>query len=357
MHATLFQNLLKGWHLKNGRILPWVNEIDPYKIWVSEIILQQTRVRQGSPYYLRFIKSFPDIFALANATEMEVFKHWEGLGYYSRAANLHRTAKYIVAQYNGVFPKTYNEIIKLKGIGPYTAAAISSFAFSLPHAVVDGNVHRVISRIFGIKADISTSKGRNEIQRIADILITRDEPGAFNQAMMDFGASTCLPIAPLCVKCIFADNCRAFLTSTQKEYPFKKQKPPLRNRYFQLFLIQHEDSLFLTYRKDKDIWKGLHILPYIETADEKWQVPSGGLPLGGLVIQKEQVCEMEQRDKQLLTHQRIYLNYHRITLTHLQKTNFDKDFIIVPKDKIKTLVFPKFLHTFIERNKHFFENK
>jgi len=357
MHPDLFQDLLKHWQLINGRTLPWVDEKDPYKIWLSEIILQQTRVNQGLPYYNRFIHSFPDIFALANASESEVFKNWEGLGYYSRARNLHWTAKYIVASCDGVFPNTYDEIIKLKGIGPYTAAAIASFAFSLPYAVLDGNVHRVISRIFGIKTDISTPKGRKEIQEIADKLIDRQEPGKFNQAIMDFGASVCLPVSPFCGKCVFADSCKAFLTDSQKEYPFKKQKPPLRNRYFQLFLIQSGDKICLTHRKEKDIWRGLYIFPYIETADEKWQVPEVGLKLCGLVIDKKDIREMEQRDKQLLTHQRIYLNYHLIALSDLPAAIPDKNHFMVPIDKMKSFAFPKFLHLFMNKNNHIFEYK
>lgn len=357
MRPTLFQELLKEWHLQYGRILPWVDEKNPYKIWISEIILQQTRVEQGLPYYVKFIEAFPNVLALANASETEVFKYWEGLGYYSRARNLHWSAKHIVQQYKGIFPNHYADIIKLKGVGLYTAAAISSFAFSLPYAVLDGNVHRVISRIFCIKSDIATPKGRKEIQNMADFLIDRSEPGKFNQAMMDFGATVCLPASPLCEKCLFADYCQAFLTNSQKEYPFKKPKPPLRNRYFQLFLIYSDTDLILTYRKEKDIWRGLNSFPLLETADEKWKFPEEGLDIAGIFIQRKQVQEKSQNDIQLLTHQRVHLFYHLIKLSVLPQTISDNDLNIVPLNQIKDRVFPKFIHRFIEKNKYLFESK
>jgi len=357
MLPSLFQELLKEWHLQFRRILPWVDEKNPYKIWISEIILQQTRVEQGLPYYVKFIEAFPNVLALANASESEVFKYWEGLGYYSRARNLHWSAKHIVHQYKGIFPNQYADIIKLKGVGPYTAAAISSFAFSLPYAVLDGNVHRVISRIFCIKSDIATPKGRKEIQNIADILIDPNEPGKFNQAMMDFGATVCLPASPLCEKCLFADYCQAFLTNSQKEYPFKKPKPPLRNRYFQLFLIYSDTDLILTYRKEKDVWRGLNSFPLLETADEKWKFPEEGLAIAGIFIQRKQVQEKSQNDIQLLTHQRVHLFYHLIKLSVLPQTISDNDLNIVPLNQIKDQVFPKFIHRFIEKNNYLFESK
>ena len=304
MLPKLFQDLLKEWHLQLERPLPWVNEKDPYKIWISEIILQQTRVVQGLPYYTRFLDNFPNVIGLANATEAEVIKCWEGLGYYSRARNIHWSAKYIVKELHGVFPTQYDEIIKLKGVGPYAAAAIASFAFSLPFAVLDGNVHRVISRIFSVTADITTSKGRKIIQDIADNLLDRENPAGFNQAIMDFGATVCLPASPLCVQCVFADHCTSYLTDTQRDFPFKKVKKPLRNRYFHLFLVQAEKHIFLTHRKEKDIWRGLYTLPFIETRNEEWKFPLEGIQLGGISIEENQIQTLHHTDQQLLTHQR-----------------------------------------------------
>jgi A/G-specific adenine glycosylase len=352
--ARLFQDLLKEWHLQLDRPLPWVNEKDPYKIWISEIILQQTRVVQGLPYYVRFLDTFPNVTALANAPETEVLKCWEGLGYYSRARNLHWSAKYIVNELNGVFPEQYDEILKLKGVGPYAAAAIASFAFSLPYAVLDGNVHRVISRIFSVTADITTSKGRKIIQDIADKLLDRENPAGFNQAIMDFGATVCLPASPLCDQCVFADHCTSYLTDTQRDFPFKKVKKPLRNRYFHLFLVQAGKHIFLTHRKEKDIWRGLYTLPFIETRDEQWKFPLEGIQLGGISIEENQIQILNYKDQQLLTHQRIHLYYHQVTLATVGEKLSGDNIEIVPITNLKEFAFPKFLLRFIDENESLF---
>ena len=354
MVARLFQDLLKEWHLQLDRPLPWVNEKDPYKIWISEIILQQTRVVQGLPYYVRFLYTFPNVTALANAPETEVLKCWEGLGYYSRARNLHWSAKYIVNELNGVFPEQYDEILKLKGVGPYAAAAIASFAFSLPYAVLDGNVHRVISRIFSVTADITTSKGRKIIQDIADKLLDRENPAGFNQAIMDFGATVCLPASPLCDQCVFADHCTSYLTDTQRDFPFKKVKKPLRNRYFHLFLVQAGKHIFLTHRKEKDIWRGLYTLPFIETRDEQWKFPLEGIQLGGLSIEENQIQILNYKDQQLLTHQRIHLYYYKVTLATMGEKISGDNIEIVPITNLKEFAFPKFLLRFIDENESLF---
>ena len=356
MLARLFQDLLKEWHLQLDRPLPWVNEKDPYKIWISEIILQQTRVVQGLPYYVRFLYTFPNVTALANAPETEVLKCWEGLGYYSRARNLHWSAKYIVNELNGVFPEQYDEILKLKGVGPYAAAAIASFAFSLPYAVLDGNVHRVISRIFSVSADITTSNGRKTIQNIADQLLDKESPAKFNQAIMDFGATVCLPASPLCDQCVFADHCTSYLTDTQRDFPFKKVKKPLRNRYFHLFLVQAGKHIFLTHRKEKDIWRGLYTLPFIETRDEQWKFPLEGIQLGGLSIEENQIQILNYKDQQLLTHQRIHLYYYKVTLATMGEKISGDNIEIVPITNLKEFAFPKFLLRFIAENKSLFAN-
>ena len=355
MLPKLFQDLLKEWHLQLERPLPWVNEKDPYKIWISEIILQQTRVVQGLPYYTRFLDHFPNIITLANATEAEVIKCWEGLGYYSRARNIHWSAKYIVKEHNGVFPSQYDEIIKLKGVGPYAAAAIASFAFSLPYAVLDGNVHRVISRIFSVSADITTSKGRKKIQDIANKLLDKENPAGFNQAIMDFGATVCLPASPLCDQCVFADHCTSYLTDTQRDFPFKKVKKPLRNRYFHLFLIQTGKHIFLSHRKEKDIWRGLYTLPFIETRDEQWKFPTEGIQMGGISIEENQIQILNYKDQQLLTHQRIHLYYYKVTLATGGEKISDDSIEMVPLTNIKEFAFPKFLLRFIADNKSLFE--
>jgi len=353
----LFQELLKEWHLQLKRPLPWVNEKNPYKIWISEIILQQTRVLQGLPYYTRFLETFPDVFVLAEASEAEVLKCWEGLGYYSRARNLHWSAKYIVNELNGVFPERYEEIIKLKGVGPYAAAAIASFAFSLPCAVLDGNVHRVISRIFSVTADITTSKGRKIIQDIADKLLDKENPAGFNQAIMDFGATVCLPASPLCDQCVFADHCTSYLSDTQRDFPFKKVKKPLRNRYFHLFLVKAGKYIFLSHRKEKDIWRGLYTLPFIETRDERWEFPLEGIQIGGISIEENQIQILNYTDQQILTHQRIHLFFHQVTLAGMEEKLAGDNLEMIPLTNINDFAFPKFLRQFIVNNTALFEYK
>ena len=223
MPDNRFSSTLLNWHKKNNRTLPWKVDKDPYKIWLSEIILQQTRVEQGIPYYQKFIATFPTIHDLAQTDESNVLKVWEGLGYYSRARNLHDTAKYISIHLNGVFPSSYENLLKLKGVGPYTAAAIASFAYDLPHAVVDGNVYRVLSRIFGIKTPMDSSEGRKEFQKIAQELINAQDPGGYNQAIMDFGATVCTPKNPNCNQCPFSEQCFAFLNRSINQLPVKNK--------------------------------------------------------------------------------------------------------------------------------------
>lgn len=357
MLPKLFQELLKEWHLQLKRPLPWVNEKNPYKIWISEIILQQTKVLQGLPYYTKFLDTFPDVFVLANASESEVLKCWEGLGYYSRARNLHWSARYIVNELNGVFPERYDEIIKLKGVGPYAGAAIASFAFSLPCAVLDGNVHRVISRIFSVTADISTTKGRKIIQDLANKLLDKDNPSAFNQAIMDFGATVCLPSSPLCSTCVFSDYCTSFLSDTQRDYPFKKQKKPLRDRNFHLFLVKAGKYIILTHRKEKDIWRGLYTLPFIETPDERWIFPLEGIQMGERTFLEKEIQMLSYKDQQLLTHQRIHLFFHQITLKSEGAKITGDNLEMVPLTNLKDFAFPKFMRQFIIQNTALFEYK
>lgn len=270
---------------------------------------------------------------------------------------MHWSAKYIVNELDGVFPEQYDEIIKLKGVGPYAAAAIASFAFSLPYAVLDGNVHRVISRIFSVTSDITTPKGRKTIQEIADQLLDKENPAKFNQAIMDFGATICLPAAPLCDQCVFAEHCTSYLTDTQRDFPFKKPKKPLRIRYFHLFIVKEGKNIFLTQRKEKDIWRGLYTLPFVETKDEKWKFPLEGFRIGGLSIGENQIQMLDYKDQQLLTHQKINLYFHLVTLATGEEKISGDTIEIVPLTKIKEFAFPKFLLRFIAENKALFEHK
>ena len=261
-----FSNTLIYWYLQKNRELPWRKTKNPYFIWLSEIMLQQTRVAQGMVYYLKFAENFPTVFDLAKADESTVLKMWQGLGYYSRARNLHYSAKQIADEFNGEFPSTYQEIIKLKGIGDYTASAIASICFNEPTAVVDGNVYRVLSRYFGVKTAINSSAGIKEFKALAQTLIDESQPGTYNQAIMDFGALHCKPQNPLCETCPFADSCVALEKKLTKELPIKEKKIKVRNRYFNFLVVKTEaDKTILSERKGKGIWQGLYQFPLIES--------------------------------------------------------------------------------------------
>jgi len=263
-----FSTTLLKWYSHYKRELPWREENDPYKIWVSEIILQQTRIVQGWDYYLRFVERFPTVADLANAAEDEVLKYWQGLGYYSRARNLHTGAKHIVNQHNGNFPRQYEDILKIKGVGEYTAAAIASFAFNLPYPVVDGNVFRVLTRIFGIHTPIDTNTGKKEVTTLANKLIDKEKTGIFNQAIMDFGALQCTPANPNCEACCFAVFCVAKQKNLQSILPIKSQKIKMRTRYFYYLRIRNQGNTIIQKREKKDIWKGLYEFPLIESEKE-----------------------------------------------------------------------------------------
>ncbi|MFT6959540.1 MAG: A/G-specific adenine glycosylase [Polaribacter sp.] len=262
-----FSNTLVYWYLQNNRDLPWRKTKNPYFIWLSEIILQQTRVAQGLSYYLKFTNTFPTVFDLAKADESTVLKMWQGLGYYSRARNLHFSSKQIAEKLDGRFPSTYTEIIKLKGIGDYTASAIASICFEEPTAVVDGNVYRVLSRYFGIKTATNSTAGIKEFKALAQTLIDKKQAGTFNQAIMDFGALHCKPQNPLCETCPLSDGCVALERNLTKELPVKEKKIKVRKRYFNFLVIKTGDhKTILTERKGKGIWQGLYQFPLIERA-------------------------------------------------------------------------------------------
>jgi len=265
LEVSNFSKLLLKWHEReNDRQMPWKGEKDAYKIWLSEIILQQTRVEQGLEYYHNFILNFPTVNDLAAADEKRVFKLWEGLGYYSRCRNLIASARLIVEEYDGIFPDNYEDILKLRGVGPYTASAIASFAFNLPHAVVDGNVYRVLARVFGIDEAIDSTTGRKNFHQLANELLDPKQPGKYNQAIMDFGATVCKPAAPLCHHCTFQTYCKAYADNRVQQLPVKEKKIKQRGRYFYFFVIQYGSKLALRERLGKDIWQHLHEFPLVE---------------------------------------------------------------------------------------------
>lgn len=260
-----FSNTLIYWYLQNRRELPWRKTKNPYFIWLSEIMLQQTRVAQGMAYYLKFTSTFPTVFDLAKADESTVLKMWQGLGYYSRARNLHFTAKYIANDLNGEFPSTYKEILKLKGVGDYTASAIASFAFNEPTAVVDGNVYRVLSRYFGIDTAINSSAGIKEFKLLAETLIDTKQPAIYNQAIMEFGAIQCKPKKPVCMFCSLSDSCVALQKNLIDKLPVKEKKIKVRKRYFNFLVVKtNNNKTILSERKGKGIWQGLYQFPLIE---------------------------------------------------------------------------------------------
>jgi A/G-specific adenine glycosylase len=260
-----FTSELINWYQQNKRDLPWRETRDPYKIWISEIILQQTRVAQGLEYYYRFIETFPNVVSLAQAPEDQVLKLWQGLGYYSRARNLHFTAKFIANELQGVFPTNYQQLIKLKGVGEYTAAAIASIAYNEPVAVVDGNVMRFLSRYFGIEEAIDSAKAKKLFRETANELIDIQNPALYNQALMEFGALQCTPRNPVCENCPFRLLCIAFNENKINDLPVKGKKTKISERFFNYLFINHENSFYLSQRKHKDIWLNLYELPLIET--------------------------------------------------------------------------------------------
>jgi A/G-specific adenine glycosylase len=262
----IFSNLLTQWYLQNKRNLPWRHTTNPYPIWLSEIMLQQTRVAQGLPYFLRFMDAFPTVMDLANAHEEQVLKLWQGLGYYSRARNLHKTAQEIAYHRNGIFPSNYTELLKLKGIGEYTAAAIASFSYNEAVPVVDGNVYRVLSRYFDIETDISSASAKKEFTALAKELLPKGKANIFNQAIMEFGALQCVPKNPDCQNCVLNHSCLALQKKKVSQLPVKSKKTKVTKRYFNYLVFSDEaQNTLVQKRTDKGIWHNLYEFPVIET--------------------------------------------------------------------------------------------
>lgn len=261
---TFGQKLIR-WYLENKRDLPWRKSTDPYFIWLSEVILQQTRVAQGLPYYEKFVANFPTVFDLAQADEQQVLKIWQGLGYYSRARNLHHTAQFVVENLDGKFPSNYNELIKLKGIGSYTAAAIASFSDNEDVAVVDGNVYRVLSRYFGIETDITSTQAKKEFQSLADSVLERGNSAVYNQAIMEFGALQCVPKSPNCSKCVLSDSCYALEKNKVEQLPVKTKKTKVTKRYLNyLVFLDLQNKTLINKRAQNGIWKNLYEFELVE---------------------------------------------------------------------------------------------
>ena len=342
-----FTNLLIEWYLQNKRDLPWRNTTNPYPIWLSEIILQQTRVAQGMPYFYAFLESFPTVKELAIADEQQVLKLWQGLGYYSRARNLHQTAQYIANELDGVFPNSYAGLIQLKGIGEYTAAAIASFAYNEPVPVVDGNVFRVVSRYFGIESDISTGKTKKEFTALAAELLSKEQPALFNQAIMEFGAMHCTPKNPDCENCIFNSSCVALQKGLVEQLPFKSKKIKIRKRYFNYIVLQDKKgNTKIQQRTDKGIWHNLYEFPLFETTQEEGfetiaPLIKNDTDFGDSVVSIQEANPISLIHK--LSHQHLYIKFWKVTVNNTLTDG-------VNPEQLRTFPFPIVIHNFIEED-------
>ncbi|WP_159637011.1 A/G-specific adenine glycosylase [Sphingobacterium composti Ten et al. 2007 non Yoo et al. 2007] len=303
---------LISWYKKNGRDLPWRHTKDPYIIWLSEIILQQTRVEQGLPYFYRFAENYPTVKDFANADEDDLLRLWQGLGYYSRVRNMHRAAKIVMADYDGIFPNTYDDVIKLSGVGEYTAAAIASFSKNEKKAVLDGNVFRVLSRYFGIDTPINSSVGKKQFQALANEVVSDTQPGLFNQAIMDFGATICKPKNPACENCILRLGCTASKNGLVNLLPVKTKGKASRNRYFNYFIIEKNDAYVFTKRGVNDVWANMYEFPLIETESD---LSTEELQLHGKFKQEFEdvkILSIGEPIKHILSHQNIYAKFYRV---------------------------------------------
>lgn len=338
-----FSKILLSWYATHKRQLPWRDIKDPYKIWISEIILQQTRVAQGYDYFLRFIKRFPDVKTLAAASQDEVLKYWEGLGYYSRARNLHTAAKTM----NGTFPSTYEGVRALKGVGEYTAAAICSFAYKMPYAVVDGNVLRVLSRIFAVSLPMDSAEGKGQIKQLAQKLLDERHPDDFNQAIMDFGALQCVPQHPDCAQCPFKKQCKARQNDKVDALPVRAGKTKLSRRYFSYVYVAQGPYTYLRRREEKDIWQGLYEIPLLQSASP---------------LSPEDLCRLKEFKKlfgslsprlvcaplkHILSHQIILASFYALTLPATKR--LPKEFIRIKKADLKNYALPRLVQKGLEK--------
>ncbi|MCX6232679.1 MAG: A/G-specific adenine glycosylase [Bacteroidetes bacterium] len=349
-----FSELLIQWYKKNQRKLPWRNTRNPYLIWISEIILQQTRVNQGFEYYLRFTERFPDVISLANAKEEEVLRLWQGLGYYTRARNIYHAAQQIIHDFNGVFPADYNDIIKLKGIGSYSASAIASIAFKQCYPVIDGNVLRVISRIYGISIPVDSAKGKNEIKAILYELIDKQNPDIFNQAIMEIGALVCSPKSPQCEICPLQALCFAYAEKKTADFPIKGKKISQRSRYFYYLLIiqkqGEEKYIYLHKRTKNDIWKNMYDFPLIETESEININEYLLSEIDALLKSYDFVIQsVSPTFKHQLTHQTIYARFIKIEIS--LPNLILKDCSLTIPGNINNYPIPKLIDNYLKTDK------
>ena len=342
-----FADELVLWYIHNKRDLPWRHTTDAYVIWLSEIILQQTRVEQGMPYFYRFVEKYPNVSLFAAAPEDEILRLWQGLGYYSRGRNMLKTAQLVNELHGGKFPQRYDELIKLKGIGEYTAAAISSFSANEAKAVVDGNVYRVLARYFGIDDPINSTQGKKKFQKLANELLNYDNPGLHNQAMMEFGAMVCKPKKPACGICPVRTGCFAFTYNAVGTLPVKINKLKVRERYFNYFVIVNDDEILLNKRDETDIWANMYDLPLVET--------SFLMPVNALVALPQvaehfgedlEIDSISQIYKHLLTHQRLYVRFIKIQTKTIK---LKQKWFFANTKNLEKLALPKIIFIFIKK--------
>lgn len=352
-----FVHTILEWYPRHKRDLPWRNTKDPYIIWLSEIILQQTRVAQGLPYFLKFVENYPNVESLANAPSEDVMRLWQGLGYYSRARNLHECAKMVFNQYGGVFPDNYKELLKLKGIGSYTAAAIASFAFEEAIAVVDGNVFRVLSRYFGVATDIASPAGKKEFEKLANELIPHDFAGTFNQAIMEFGALQCVPKSPDCTICPLREGCFAHNKKIVAELPLKIKKLKIKERYFKYTYITCGDYIVVKKRGEGDIWQGLFDFPMTEVSEKSKLIDL--LPDFVESLKKIETLNVENSSytyKHILTHQRIFANFVKFVIDPSEIDRLAEwtrlfEFQIVERERFEDLGKPRLILKYLNDEK------
>jgi A/G-specific adenine glycosylase len=346
-----FSGIITGWYRENKRDLPWRNTKDPYLIWLSEIILQQTRVDQGMAYYLKFAKEFPTVKHLAKADSDKVMKLWQGLGYYSRARNLHSTAKMIVTNHQGKFPSEYEQVLSLKGVGEYTAAAITSFAYDLPYAVVDGNVYRVLSRIFGIEIPIDSTQGKKDFLALANDLLNKKDPGTHNQAIMEFGAMQCKPVNPDCNSCPFNNKCHAFAKKQIEMLPVKSQKTKVRNRYFNYIVFNNKGNTLINKRTGKDIWTDLYDFPVIETLKEQTEAKFLSSKEWEKLIGKNKhvIRYVSPLYKHILSHQKIYARFWEIECAADLTNIVSEPAILIRQKDLHKYAVPRLIENYLEK--------
>jgi A/G-specific adenine glycosylase len=348
-----FTQKLFRWYNQYKRNLPWIGSNNPYEVWLSEVILQQTRVEQGLAYFVKFLKKYPTVAHLARASEDDVLKMWEGLGYYSRARNMHSTAKRIVNEFDSVFPTTFESLIQLKGIGVYTAQAILSYAYKQPYAVVDGNVLRILSRFYGIREPIDSNLGKTTIQQKADALLDTAAPDKFNQAMMDFGSLVCTPQRPDCANCPVQKLCTAYAEDNVAKYPVKSKKTKKQHRYFHFFVLRDGKQVLIEQRKGSDIWKNLYQFPVIETSkasnlSELMELPD----YKAFKIKKPLKIIETDIFKQQLTHRTLHCRFYIFDLKSLHGISCNEA-VAVPFSALKMYAFPGVIRDFLNFNEYF----